>query len=208
MKNLIIVDHPLIKRDITILRDRRTKTPLFRATLRRISSLMAFEATSDIRLKRSVVRTPLESTTGYEVAERVVIVPVLRAGLGLVDGFLDFLPKAQIGHVGIYRDERTLAPVGYYAKLPKGLRRCLVLVLDPMLATGGSATAAISFLKKKRAERIRFVSLVAAPEGVRKLTRAHPDVKIFTAVLDRRLNDRGYILPGLGDAGDRTFGTQ
>jgi uracil phosphoribosyltransferase len=207
MKNVTIVDHPLIRRDITILRDRRTRTPLFRATLRRVSSLMAFEATRDLKLKKLSVHTPLERTTGYEIDERLVIVPVLRAGLGLVDGFLDYLPKAQIGHIGIYRDEDTLAPIDYYTKLPKGLHRALVLVLDPMLATGGSATAAISFLKKKRARRVRLVSLVAVPEGIRKLTRTHPTVRIFTAVVDRGLNDRGYILPGLGDAGDRAFGT-
>lgn len=207
MKNLIIVDHPLVRRDITILRDRRTGTPLFRATLRRVSSLMALEATRDLKLRRIRVETPLERTLGYEIDERVVIVPVLRAGLGLVDGFLDYLSKAQIGHMGIYRDERTLAPIDYYAKLPGELHRCLLLVLDPMLATGGSATAAISYLKKKRARRIRFVSLVAAPEGIHRLSTAHPSVRIFTAVVDRKLNDRGYILPGLGDAGDRAFGT-
>jgi len=206
-RNFIIVDHPLIRQELSILRDRRTKTSQFRATLRRVAFLMAFEATRGLKLQSHTLWTPMEKTTGYTLAERVVLIPVLRAGLGLLDGFLDYLPEARIGHLGIYRDEATLAPVDYYAKLPRLLHRSLVIVLDPMLATGGSATAGITYLKRKRAKRIYFVSVVAAPEGVRKLTAAHPDVKIFTAVLDRRLNSRGYILPGLGDAGDRIFGT-
>jgi uracil phosphoribosyltransferase len=169
---------------------------------------MAFEVTRDLRLKTEAVRTPLEKTKGYALAEDIVIVPVLRAGLGLVDGFLDLLPEAKVGHVGIYRNEKTLEPVDYYSKFPRSLGHSLVLLLDPMLATGGSGAAAITFLKRKGAKRIRFVSLLAAPEGVRKVTVAHPDVKIFSAVLDRRLNAHGYILPGLGDAGDRIFGTE
>lgn len=208
MKNLTIIDHPLIKRDLSILRDRRTDNHLFRTTLRRISSVMAFEVTRDLGLKRGIVRTPLENTIGYSLAEEIVIVPVLRAGLGLIEGFLDFLPEARVGHVGIYRNEKTLEPVDYYSKFPKVLNKGLVMLLDPMLATGGSGSAAISFLKQKGAKRIRFVSLLAAPEGVRKITSAHPDVRIFSTVLDRQLNKRGYILPGLGDAGDRIFGTE
>lgn len=208
MKNLIIIDHPLIKRDLSILRNRKTNNHLFRTTLRRISSVMAFEVTRDLRLIRGTVRTPLEKTTGYALADEIVIVPVLRAGLGLIEGFLDFLPEARVGHVGIYRNEKTLEPVDYYSKFPRVLNKGLVLLLDPMLATGGSGTAAVSFLKQKGAKRIRFVSLLAAPEGVRKITSAHPDVKIFSTVLDRQLNEHGYILPGLGDAGDRIFGTE
>jgi uracil phosphoribosyltransferase len=207
MKNLIVVDHPLIKRDVTILRSVRTDNHLFRMTLKRIASIMAFQVTHDLKVKKGNVRTPLETTAGFTMAEKIVIVPVLRAGLGMVEGFLDFLPEARVGHVGIYRNEETLEPVDYYSKFPKRLDRALVLLLDPMLATGGSGAAAVSFLKKKGAKRIRFVSLVAAPEGVRRITRTHSDVKIFCAILDRQLNKHGYILPGLGDAGDRIFGT-
>ena len=208
MKNLIIIHHPLIKRDVSILRDKETDNHLFRTTLRRIASVMAFEVMRDLKLKKKTVRTPLERTTGYTLAEDIVIVPVLRAGLGLVDGFLDLLPEARVGHVGLYRNEETLEPVDYYSKFPRALHKKLVLLLDPMLATGGSGAAAITFLKRKGARRIRFVSLVAAPEGVRRISTTHPEVKIFTAVLDRKLNAHGYILPGLGDAGDRIFGTE
>ena len=169
---------------------------------------MAFTVTHDLRLRKTRVKTPLERTTGYRLADDIVIVPVLRAGLGLIDGFLDVLPEARVGHVGLYRNEKTLEPVDYYAKFPQGLRKSLVLLLDPMLATGGSATAAITFLKRRGAKRIRFVALVAAPEGVKRLAAAHPDVPIYSAVLDRELNKSGYILPGLGDAGDRMFGTE
>ena len=208
MKNLIIIHHPLIKRDVSILRDKETDNHLFRTTLRRIASVMAFEVMRDLKLKKKTVKTPLERTTGYTLAEDIVIVPVLRAGLGLVDGFLDLLPEARVGHVGLYRNEETLEPVDYYSKFPRALHKKLVLLLDPMLATGGSGAAAITFLKRKGARRIRFVSLVAAPEGVRRISTAHPEVQIFTAVLDRKLNAHGYILPGLGDAGDRIFGTE
>jgi uracil phosphoribosyltransferase len=208
MKHLTIIDHPLIKRDLTIIRNRETDNHLFRTTLRRISSIMAFTVTHDLRLKKHRVRTPLERTDGFVLGEDVVVVPVLRAGLGLIDGFLDVLPEARVGHVGLYRNEETLEPVDYYSKFPKGLGRSLVLLLDPMLATGGSATAAITFLKRRGARRIRFIALVAAPEGVKKLAKHHPDVPVYSAVLDRQLNSRGYILPGLGDAGDRMFGTE
>jgi uracil phosphoribosyltransferase len=208
MKNLTIIDHPLIKRDLTILRKRETDNHLFRTTLRRIASVMAFQVTHDLRLKTGRVRTPLESTEGFTLADDIVIVPVLRAGLGLVEGFLDFLPEARVGHVGLYRNEQTLEPVDYYSKFPRSIHKSLVLLLDPMLATGGSGSAAISFLKKKGAKEIRFVTLLAAPEGVRRVTRSHPDVRIFSTVLDRQLNTHGYILPGLGDAGDRIFGTE
>ena len=207
MKNLTIINHPLIKRDLTILRDQETGTHLFRTTLRRIAAVLAFEVTRDLKIRKSTVRTPLEKTTGYHLAEELIIVPVLRAGLGFVDGFLDFLPDARVGHVGLYRNEETLQPVDYYSKFPRTLSKSIVLLLDPMLATGGSGAAAITFLKKKGARRIRFVSLLAAPEGVRKIASVHPDVRMFTTVLDRQLDKHGYILPGLGDAGDRIFGT-
>jgi uracil phosphoribosyltransferase len=207
MPSLRLISHPLIRRDLTILRNRATPNPLFRAVLQRVSRVMAFEVTRDLRLRKSVVRTPLERTTGYTLADDIVIVPVLRAGLGLVDGFLALLPEARVGHVGIYRNEKTLEPVDYYSKFPRGLTRSIVFLLDPMLATGGSGSAAIAFLKKKGARRIRFVTLLAAPEGVRRVLRDHPEVPIYSTVLDKGLNRNGYILPGLGDAGDRFFGT-
>lgn len=208
MKNLIIVNHPLIRRDLSILRDRRTKRDRFRSTLRRVSSLIAFAATSDLSLKRKKIRTPLEGMKGHSLAVELVFVPVLRAGLGMAEGFLDFFPEAKVGHIGMYRDEETLRPVDYYSNLPRNLQKSFVLVLDPMLATGGSATAAISFIKKKGGKKIRLVSIVAAPEGVKKVSSTHRSVKIYAAALDRQLNSRGYILPGLGDAGDRFFGTE
>jgi uracil phosphoribosyltransferase len=208
MSRLVLIEHPLVKRDLTVLRDRRTPNHLFRSTLRRISSIMAFQVTSDLRLREVRVHTPLESTRGYRLAGDVVIVPVLRAGLGLVEGFLDYLPEARVGHVGLYRNEETLEPVDYYSRFPRSLRSSLVLLLDPMLATGGSGSAAIAFLKKKGAKDIRFVTLLAAPEGIRRIRRDHPDVVVYSTVVDRKLNGKGYILPGLGDAGDRIFGTE
>jgi uracil phosphoribosyltransferase len=208
MQTLRLITHPLIQRDLTILRDRLTPTARFRDVLRRVSHVLAFEVTRDLRLRKKRVRTPLESTIGFRLADDIVIVPVLRAGLGLVDGFLALLPEARVGHVGLYRNEDTLEPVDYYSKFPRGLRKSVVFLVDPMLATGGSGSAAISFLKKKGARDIRFVSLLAAPEGIRRIARDHPDVPIFSASLDRQLNRRGYILPGLGDAGDRVFGTE
>ena len=207
MKNLTVIDHPLVKRDLTILRDKNTKSYSFRAVLRRMASLMAYEVTSDLRIKKATIKTPLERTAGYTVVDQIILVPILRAGLGLVGGFVEVLPNARVGHIGLYRDEVTLKPVDYYLKFPAKLHHALVLVLDPMLATGGSASSAVSVLKDRGARKIRFVSLVAAPEGVRLLSRTHPDVKIYTCSLDRELNAKGYILPGLGDAGDRIFGT-
>ena len=207
MKNLIICSHPLVKRDLTLLRDKNTPSHLFRSVLRRTATLMAYRVTEDLAVKEISVRTPLERTRGYVVTDSVILVPILRAGLGLVGGFVEVLPSARVGHIGMYRDEETLKPVDYYLKVPKNIRRAFVFVLDPMLATGGSAVGAVSVLKQRGARRIRFISLVAAPEGVRELSRNHPDVKIFTCSLDRQLNTKGYILPGLGDAGDRIFGT-
>jgi uracil phosphoribosyltransferase len=208
MNNLKIIEHPLVKRDLTILRNRKTPSHVFRSVLRRTASLMAYEVTRDLPLKEVTVRTPLEKTAGSIVEQQIVLVPVLRAGLGLVGGFVEVLPDARVGHIGLYRNEETLKPVDYYFKVPKQLRKALVIVLDPMLATGGSGAEAISYLKRKGARNIRFVSLVAAPEGVRTIRRQHADVLIYTCALDRGLNRRGYILPGLGDAGDRMFGTE
>ncbi len=207
MKNLTIIDHPVIKRDLSVLRDKRTNSLLFRTTLRRVAGAIAYEVTRDLRVRTTRIATPLERTEGHVLADDIVVVPVLRAGLGLVEGFIDVLPDAHVGHIGLYRNEETLEPVDYYSKFPRGLSRSLVFLLDPMLATGGSGAAAIGFLKAKGARRIRFVTLVAAPEGVGKALSLHPDVRIYTTALDRKLNPSGYILPGLGDAGDRMFGT-
>lgn len=208
MKNLRIIDHPLVKRDLTILRNRTTPSYVFRAVLRRMATLMAYEVTRDLALKEIAVRTPLEKTVGSMVEHQIVLVPILRAGLGLVGGFVEVFPEAKVGHIGLYRDESTLRPVDYYFKVPKKINKALVLVLDPMLATGGSGAEAITYLKKKGAREIRFVSLVSAPEGVKVVRDRHPDVVIYTCALDRELNSKGYILPGLGDAGDRIFGTE
>jgi uracil phosphoribosyltransferase len=207
MKKLIIISHPLVKRDLTILRDKRTPSQIFRAVLRRTASLMAYAVTEDLKLKQVQIETPLEKTKGHIVVDQIILVPILRAGLGLVGGFVEVLPNARVGHIGMYRDEETLKPVDYYLKLPKKLSEALLIILDPMLATGGSAVGAVTLLKERGAKKIRFVSLVAAPEGVKVLSQAHPDVRIYTCALDRKLNKRGYILPGLGDAGDRMFGT-
>ena len=203
-----LIEHPFVQRDVTVLRDRATPSRQFRAVLRRTASLMAYEVTRDLPVRATRVRTPLETTKGAVVRPPVVLVPILRAGLGLVGGFVEVIPEARVGHIGLYRDEETLQPVDYYFKVPRHLGAALVLVLDPMLATGGSAVAAITYLKEKGARWIRFISLVAAPQGVRTLRKAHPDVEIYTCAVDRTLNKLGYILPGLGDAGDRMFGTE
>jgi uracil phosphoribosyltransferase len=207
MKNLIIIDHPLVKRDLSILRDRKTRSNVFRAVVRRTATLMAYEVTKDLKVERKPLQTPLEKTRGFVVKQPVVLVPILRAGLGMVGGFVEVLPDARVGHIGLYRNEETLQPVDYYFKVPRNLRDALVLVLDPMLATGGSGVVALDYLKDRGARSLRLVSLVAAPEGVRAIQRAHGDVRMYTCALDRKLNSRGYILPGLGDAGDRIFGT-
>jgi len=208
MKNLHVIEHPLIKQDISLLRDKSTKSEDFRIVLRRLASLMVYETTKDLKLSSHPIETPLETTTGYTVADEVILVPVLRAGLGMLEAYLSFIPDAKVGHIGMYRDETTLKPVDYYAKFPPNLSKSVVIVIDPMLATGGSASAAIRYLKDREAKNIRLNCIVAAPEGVRLLEKEHPDVRVFTAVLDRELNKNGYILPGLGDAGDRIFGTR
>jgi uracil phosphoribosyltransferase len=206
-KNLVLIQHPLVKKDITVLRDKKTNTEMFRAAVTRISNVMAVEISSAFSLKAITVETPLEKTKGFKLKQDVVLIPVLRAGLGMVDGFLQIIPDAKLGHVGLERNETTLEPNSYYLKTPKNLSTSEVILLDPMLATGGSASAAISFLKKRGAKNLVFACLLAAPEGVQKLFNEHPDLIIFSSVLDRQLNKKGYILPGLGDAGDRTFGT-
>lgn len=208
MSTLTVIDHPLIRRDVSILRDKSTPNHQFRHVLNRIAGMMAFEVTQDFGVKEYPIETPLEPTTGVRLKDNIVIVPILRAGLGMVEGFMNVLPEAKVGHVGLYRDEETLEPVDYYSKFPKTLTDSLVLLIDPMLATGGSAKAALTFLKNKGARHIRLVCLVASPAGVKIVQKNHPDVDIYCAVVDRGLNSNGYILPGLGDAGDRVFGTE
>ncbi len=208
MKNLTIIRHPLVQRDVTLLRDRHTPSNQFRSILRRASTLMAFEVTRELPMRTVKVSTPLAPTKGSALARPVVLVPILRAGLGLVGGFVEVLPDARVGHIGLYRDEQSLKPVDYYFKVPRNLKRAMVFLLDPMLATGGSLAAAITYLKKRGAKTLVCVTLVSAPEGVRKVHQEHPEVPIFTCALDKKLNTKGYIVPGLGDAGDRIFGTE
>ena len=208
--NLHVSQHPAVLHKLAILRDEKTEPKKFREVVRELSWLLGYEALADVRVKPLEIRTPLETTTAHELGERVGFVPILRAGLGMVDAMLELMPTAQVWHLGLFRDERTLRPVEYYNKLPDSATVDLCLILDPMLATGGSATAAIEVLKKWGAVqpvRIKLVNLIAAPEGVAAVAAAHPDVEIHCAALDRQLNEKGYIMPGLGDAGDRQFGT-
>ncbi len=206
-KKFYLIDHPIVKRDVTILRDKNTDAENFRAALQRVSNILAVELSKEFRLTKTEVETPLEKTEGAKLTHDVILVPVLRAGLGMVNGFLQIIPEAKVGHIGLQRDEETLKPIEYYYKVPKNLETAEVVMLDPMLATGGSASEALKYLKKRGASKLVFACLVASPEGVSKIESEHPDVKIFAAALDRELNNKGYILPGLGDAGDRTFGT-
>lgn len=206
--NLTVIDHPLIRHKLHLLRDARTPKKLFKELVDEIAMLMAYEVTRGLELEDVEVDTPLETTRGQRIAEKkLVVVPILRAGLGMVDGILRLMPGARVGHIGMARDEESLRPVEYYFKVPPRTEVRRFVVVDPMLATGGSATAAIAGLKARGAERISFMCLVAAPEGVRALAGAHPDVPVFAAALDRELDGNGYIRPGLGDAGDRLFGT-
>jgi len=207
--NLIVLAHPLIQHKLTILRERSTATRDFKQLVNEIAMLMAYEVTKDLPVEAVEVETPLERMRGARVAgKKLVLVPILRAGLGMVEGIAQLIPSARVGHIGIYREHDTLEPVDYYFKIPSDEDARDFFLLDPMLATGGSAVDAVSALKNAGAQRIRFLCLVAAPEGVRRMLQAHPDVSIFAAALDRQLNDHGYILPGLGDAGDRLFGTR
>ncbi len=205
--NVTVITHPVIQTKLTEIRDFAADHRKFRALLDEIASLMVYEVTRDFPTKTRVVQTPLEKTTGAVLARRVTLVPILRAGLGMANGVLRLLPEARLGHLGVYRDEQTLEPVSYYQKLPPDVSDTEVLLIDPMLATGGSAIAASSFLKKAGVASIRFVCLVAAPEGIQAFHGQHPEVPIYCASIDRQLNEKGYILPGLGDAGDRIFGT-
>jgi uracil phosphoribosyltransferase len=207
---LHVSKHPAILHKLGILRDVNTEPKKFREVVRELSWLLGYEALADARVRERDVRTPIETTTGHELGERIGLIPILRAGLGMVDAMLELMPTAEVWHLGLFRDERTLQPVEYYNKLPDAANVDLCLILDPMLATGGSATAAIEVLKRWGAVkpvRIKLLNLIAAPEGVEAVAAAHPDVEIHCAALDRQLNDKGYIMPGLGDAGDRQFGT-
>jgi uracil phosphoribosyltransferase len=207
MDGVTVVDHVLLARLLSILRDRDTPHRVFRETLTDAALILGYEAMRGLRGTDVRVETPLEGTTGVRLADEVFVVAILRAGLGLVDGFLRLVPEARVGHLGMYRDEEALRPVGYYENIPSGVESAEVFVVDPMLATGGSGKQAIARLKRAGARRLHYVCLVAAPEGVRALREAHPDVPITTAVIDRQLDGNGYIRPGLGDAGDRIFGT-
>jgi uracil phosphoribosyltransferase len=205
--NLHVSVHPAVRHKLAILRSTATEPKKFREVVRELSWLLGYEALADIGVRPIEIKTPLEAMVANELADRIGLVPILRAGLGMVDAMLELMPTAQVWHLGLFRDERTLRPVEYYNKLPDSATVDLCLILDPMLATGGSATAAIEVLKRWGAVRIKMINLIAAPEGVAAVTAAHPDVEIYCAALDRGLNEKGYIMPGLGDAGDRQFGT-
>ncbi len=207
--NVFVFDHPLVKHKIAILRDKNTGMKQFRELIEEITTIMTYESMRDVELTPVEVETPLERTIEYKVREEsIAIVPILRAGLGMVNGVHKVFPTACVGHIGMYRDERTLEPCEYYCKLPEGIGGKTVLLVDPMLATGGSAADAISALKRRGCKNIKLMSIIGAPEGVDRVASAHPDVKIYVSTLDRQLNENGYILPGLGDAGDRLFGTK
>ncbi|MBU5255650.1 uracil phosphoribosyltransferase [Tissierella praeacuta] len=209
MAKVVVFDHPLIKHKLTFIRDKNTGSKEFRELVTEVSMLMGYEVTRDFPLEEIEIETPLTKMKSEVISgKKVGLIPILRAGLGMVDGMLNLLPAARVGHIGLYRDPETLKPVEYYCKLPQDIEERELIVLDPMLATGGSAIAAIDFLKKRGANSIRLVCLIAAPEGVNAVTEAHPDVDIYVASLDEKLNDHAYIVPGLGDAGDRLFGTK
>ena len=205
---LEVLNHPLITHKLTQMRMKETGTKDFRELLDEIAELMAYEVCRDLPVRPIDIETPMAKCTGYELSKEVVIVPILRAGIGLLDGIRRLVPTAKVGFIGLYRDEKTLAPVEYFSKFPKGLEDSITLVVDPMLATGGSACDAITMIKKRGAKNIKLVCLVGAPEGVKAVQKTHPDVDIYLAALDQCLNEIGYIVPGLGDAGDRIFGTK
>lgn len=209
MNNITIFDHPLIQHKISILRDENTSSKEFRELIEEIAMLMGYETLRDLPLEEVEITTPITKTKTQMLAgKKIALVPVLRAGLGMVNGLLALVPSARVGHIGLYRDHDTLEPHEYYCKLPDNLENRQVIVLDPMLATGGSAVAAVDFIKKHGCTSIKFMSIIAAPEGIRRLSETHPDVQIYCGHLDKCLNEHGYIVPGLGDAGDRIFGTK
>jgi uracil phosphoribosyltransferase len=208
MTGVTVVDHPLVARHLSVLRDRATRSSDFRRRLSDISMLLLFEALRDLRVREDRIDTPLETTGGMRLADEIVVIAILRAGLGMTDGALRLIPEARVGHLGLYRDEESLQPVGYYESVPHHTAEAEVVVVDPMLATGGSAVSALARVKRDTSGRLRFVCLVAAHEGLAAMQEAHPDVPIWCAAIDRQLDERGYIRPGLGDAGDRIFGTE
>ena len=208
MSKVTVLNHPLIDHKMSQVRDKNTNTKAFRETVSEIGALITYEITRDFKTTPKTIETPMATTTAYELEKPVVIVPILRAGLGMVDGIHNIIPNAKIGHIGLYRDEETLEPKAYYQKFPKTITQSVVLVVDPMLATGGSASYAIDVLKKQGVEDIRYVGLVGCPEGIQRLQNDHPDVSIYLAALDEKLDENGYIVPGLGDCGDRLFGTK
>jgi len=207
MENVFISDHPLVKHKLSKLRGVDTEPKKFRELIKEISGLLTYEVTSDLMVKKIDVQTPLETANGVELVEKIGLVPILRSGLGMVQGIWELMPSAEVWHIGIYRDEETLKPIEYYNKLPVSPTVGVCLILDPMLATGGSASATIDVLKRWGVERIKFVGIIAAPEGIHLVHKRHPDIPIYLAAIDDHLNDIGYIVPGLGDAGDRQFGT-
>jgi len=207
LENVFVFDHPVIQTKLAELREKTTDHRKFRALLNEIGSLMVYEVTRDWPTMPKQVNTPLEVMTGHVLARKVTLIPILRAGLGMSDGMLRMLPDARLGHLGVYRDEKTLEPVTYFKRLPPDIAETEVLLIDPMLATGGSGAAAISVVKEAGVKNLKFVCLVAAPEGIAAMRAAHPDISIYCAAVDRCLNEKGYIMPGLGDAGDRIFGT-
>lgn len=208
MNNIHVMNHPLILHKITMLRDKNTVDKDFRQLVYEIALLMGYEATKDLSLVDHKVETPLMECVGKAIEKQVALIPILRAGLGMVDALLDLIPASKVGHIGMYRDHDTLQPIEYYCKLPTDIENRQAIVLDPMLATGGSSVAAISALKKRGVKKIKFMCIIAAPEGVKAITEAHPDIEIYIGSLDEKLNENGYIMPGLGDAGDRIFGTR
>ncbi len=207
LDKVTVIDHPVVARDLSILRDNTTGTAEFRAALGRIATILAYFALKDLPLRETSIQTPITKTVGCEIDTQIIVVPILRAGLSLVDAIINFIPDAKVGHLGMYRDEKTHKPVDYYSNLPNGVKDGLVLVVDPMLATGGSADDAIGFMKKQGANNIRFISLIAAPEGLDRISKKYPEVSMITAAVDDKLNSDAFIVPGLGDAGDRYFGT-
>ena len=209
MSKVLVMDHPLIQHKVSLMRDKETGTKEFRELLNEISMLMAYEVTRDLPLREVEIETPIcRAQTKVIAGKKLAIVPILRAGLGMVDGIMSLVPSAKVGHIGLYRDPNTLEPVEYYCKLPEDCEEREILLVDPMLATGGSASAAIRFLKRRGCKHIKLVCLIAAPEGISRIQADHPDVNIYVAAMDEKLNDHGYIVPGLGDAGDRLFGTK
>lgn len=209
MKEVHLIKHPLIQHKLTMLRDHRTGSKIFRELVSELASLLVYEVTRDLPLKEITIKTPLQEAKSSVISgKKLAIIPVLRAGLGMVEGILKLIPAAKVGHIGLYRDPNTLEPVEYYCKLPVDIAQRDVLIIDPMLATGGSASAGITCIKDRGVLQVKLISLVSAPEGIEKVHRDHPDVPIYTAAIDDGLNDHGYIVPGLGDAGDRLYGTK